>query len=207
MSYFDFHHHQPEKNGIYNLDYQNWVYTKYFSIGLHPKDISANWKEDFEIIKKHAQNEQCIALGECGLDGLINTSTSLQEEVFNAHIEWANQIKKPIIIHCVRRHSELLKYTKRAETAWIIHGFNKKKQIAHQLLEHGFYFSFGKAALLNVSLQQLIIELPVNKIFLETDNANFNISNLYDLVSQLKGISMGKLQNQISENLESIRSI
>ena len=87
----------------------------------------------------------------------------------------------------------------------IIHGFNKKRQIAEDLLSNNFYLSFGKAVLYNLSLQDIIKDTPLDRIFLETDNEDFNIEELYIKVSELKGISLERLNEQISENLETIQ--
>ena len=88
----------------------------------------------------------------------------------------------------------------------IIHGFNKKQQIAADLLANNFYLSFGKAVLYNLSLQNILKNTPLNKIFLETDNEDFKIEELYGKVSEIKGISLDDLNEQILENLHTIRN-
>lgn len=126
MDFLDFHHHQRGKTGIYNLGLNGETPIGKFSVGLHPKDITHNWKLDFDKIKTISLSEDCLAIGECGLDGLINVDEDLQNQIFHAHISWAEEIKKPIIIHCVRRFSQLLHF-KNAKVPLIVHGFNKKK--------------------------------------------------------------------------------
>ncbi len=208
MKNFDFHHHKADStNGIFNVRvFEKNIPEGKFSIGLHPYDIDENYLENFEKIKEISLHKNCIAVGECGLDGLIPTEEPLQEEIFEMHIQWANQINKPIIIHCVRRFSNLLKFKKIAKTPLIIHGFNKNKNIAIEMLNAGFYLSFGKAALQNVSLQKIIEDFPIEKLFLETDDANFDIHELYNLVSELKNISLEQLQQQIQQNLDRIQA-
>lgn len=88
----------------------------------------------------------------------------------------------------------------------IIHGFNKKERIAEDLLKNNFYLSFGKAVLYNLSLQNTLKITPLDKIFLETDNDDFSIEELYEKVSEIKGISLENLNKQISENLETIKN-
>jgi TatD DNase family protein len=92
-----------------------------------------------------------------------------------------------------------------ADQPMIIHGFNKKQNIADDLLKNKFYLSFGKAVLYNLSLQNVLKTIPLDKIFLETDNEDLNIEELYVKVSELKGISLERLNEQISENLETIQ--
>jgi len=207
MQLFDFHHHHLGKFGIYNLGKNENPSEEYFSAGIHPKDINENFEDDFQKIKEISAFKNCLAVGECGLDGLITIDEKLQEPVFEKHILLANEIRKPVIIHCVRRFSEILKFKKTAEVPMIIHGFNKKKTIAAEMLNHGFYLSFGKAVLQNVSLQQIVKDFPLEKLFLETDDADFDIQILYQKVSELKNISVENLHSQILENLEKITAI
>lgn len=205
MILFDFHHHNRENTyGIYNLEPKEIVIEKKFSVGIHPKDIDENWEENFEKIKEISLLPNCVAIGECGLDGLISVNENLQKEVFEKHILWANQINKPVIIHCVKRFSEIIPFQKIAEIPLVIHGFNKKKTIADEMLRHGFYLSFGKSVLHSLSLQSILKEFPLEKMFLETDDANFNIEELYQKTAEIKGISIENLHNKILKNLESL---
>lgn len=205
MILFDFHHHNRENTyGIYNLEPKEIVTDKKFSVGIHPKDIDENWEENFEKIKEISLLPNCVAIGECGLDGLIPVNENLQKEVFEKHILWANQINKPVIIHCVKRFSEIIPFQKIAEIPLVIHGFNKKKTIADEMLRHGFYLSFGKSVLHSLSLQSILKEFPLEKFFLETDDANFNIKELYQKTAEIKGISIENLHNKILKNLESL---
>lgn len=207
MDFFDFHHHKKNISfGIYNLDWLDFPTDIPYSIGIHPKDI------DFSAIEKQFQwleshiTEKCVAIGECGLDSFVNIEQKIQEEVFLKQIKFANEVKKPIIIHCVRKFYEVISFKKYAEQPMIIHGFNKKESIARDLLKNNFYLSFGKAVLYNLSLQNTLKITPLDKIFLETDNDDFDIKELYLKVSELKGISLESLNIQISENLETIKN-
>ncbi|MCG2793870.1 MAG: TatD family hydrolase [Weeksellaceae bacterium] len=203
MDLLDFHHHQLARNGIYNLGLDEEIPNTKFSAGLHPKDITENWKTQFEKIKITSFSANCIAIGECGLDSNVAIDDELQNEVFAAHISWAQTVRKPIIIHCVRRFSQILHY-KNTKVPLVVHGFNKKENIARELLEAGFYLSFGYAALENLSLQNIIKNIPLQKLFLETDDSDFEIIKLYQKVADLKSISLEKLNQQMWENLENI---
>lgn len=205
MNLFNFHHHNLGNfYGIYNLDLGENVPESYFSVGIHPKDIDENWEKHFEALKKISFLDNCLAIGECGLDALIDIDENLQKKVFEKQILWANEIQKPVIIHCVKRFQELIPFQKLAEVPLIIHGFNKKKSVADEMLKHGFFLSFGKSVLYNLSLQSILKEIPIDKIFLETDDTDFDIAELYQKVSEIKEISLEELQKKISENLQSI---
>lgn len=203
MNFFNFHHHIPQISyGIYNSTPEEKIPKHYFSVGIHPQNIDEQWENDLENLKMISQNPKCLAIGECGLDALVNIDENLQKKIFEAQILWANQIQKPVIIHCVKRFQELIPFQKIAKIPLIIHGFNKKKAIADEMLKHGFYLSFGKSVLHNLSLQTSLKEIPLEKIFLETDDADFDIAELYQKAAEIKEISVEKLQEQISKNLE-----
>ena len=202
MIFFNFHHHNPQISyGIYNSTPEEKISEHYFSVGIHPQSIDEQWENDLENLKMISQNPKCLAIGECGLDALVNIDENLQKKIFEAQILWANQIQKPVIIHCVKRFQELIPFQKIAKVPLIIHGFNKKKAIADEMLKHGFYLSFGKSVLHNLSLQTTLKEIPLEKIFLETDNADFDIAELYQKVAEIKEISVEGVQKVITKNL------
>jgi len=207
MDFFDFHHHKENiNNGIYNLDIKNKPPDFYYSAGIHPQDIEPeNIDNQFKNLKSII-DKNCFAIGECGLDGLVSVDMKIQEEVFLRQIDLANELKKPLIIHCVRKFYEVISFRKKSEQAMIIHGFNKKQSVADDLLKNNFYLSFGKAVLYHLSLQDTLKTVPLDKLFLETDNDDFNIEELYQKVSEIKEISIERLQQQIVENLETIKN-
>ena len=202
MIFFNFHHHNPQISyGIYNSKKKKKIPEHYFSVGIHPQNIHEQWENDLENLKIISQNPKCLAIGECGLDALVNIDENLQKKIFEAQILWANQIQKPVIIHCVKRFQELIPFQKIAKVPMIIHGFNKKKAIADEMLKHGFYLSFGKSVLHNLSLQTTLKEIPLEKIFIETDDADFDIAELYQKVAEIKEIPVEDVQKVIIKNL------
>lgn len=207
MDFFDFHHHKKNISfGIYNLNQLCIPAEIPYSIGIHPKEIeTSDIQKQFEWLESNI-TEKCWAIGECGLDSFAEADLKIQEEVFLKQIRISNAIKKPVIIHCVRKFYEVISFKKYAEQPMIIHGFNKKESIAADLLKNNFYLSFGKALLYNLSLQNTLKSTPLDKIFLETDNDDFNIEELYVKVSELKGISLESVNRQILENLDTIKN-
>jgi len=206
MILFDFHHHHPGKNGIYNLELGSIPSQHLYSVGIHPQDIEPeNTDEQLSWLRSNI-GENCFAIGECGLDRFVNISDQIQAEVFRKQIEIANEFRKPVIIHCVRKFYEVISFRKYAKQPMIIHGFNKKQSIANDLLKNNFYLSFGKAVLYNLSLQNVVTTVPLDKIFLETDNEDLNIEALYLKVSALKSLSVEQLHEQILENLDTIKN-
>lgn len=207
MKLFDFHHHHStQKNGIYNLNFGEKAPKQIFSAGIHPQDIEPEQVNAQLNWLKSVITENCFAIGECGLDSLVKTNQKVQENVFKEQLKIASEFRKPVIVHCVRKFYEVISFRKHTSQAMIIHGFNKKQSVAEDLIKNNFYLSFGKAVLHQLSLQNILKTIPLDKIFLETDNEDFNIEELYLKVSELKGISLEALNSQISENLETIKN-
>lgn len=204
MNFFNFHHHFPSDFGIYNINYGKEIQEFAFSAGIHPKDILENFETQFSWLINVASHKNCVAIGECGLDGLIAISEDVQKKAFLKQINLANDLQKPIIIHCVRKFQELSNYKKIATVPMVIHGFNKRETIGNYLLDEGFYLSFGKSLLQNVDLQEFFKKIPLDKIFLETDAAKIDIKEIYKKAAGIKNISLEELNKKIAENLEKI---
>ncbi len=178
--------------------------TERLSVGIHPYYIDETNKEiQLEKLRKSANNQRVKFIGECGLDRLTHTPLPLQEEIFLKQIRIAEEARKPVIIHCVRCFSELLAIKKlvRPKVPLIVHGFNQNLQIAQQLIEKGFYISIGEAILHADSNAAKLIELiPINQLFLETDDKPVSIQKIYEKVAEIKKITISELEERIFEN-------
>ena len=206
MNFFDFHHHDADrKSGIYNLKFNEEIPEIFFSAGIHPKSLSDGLEKQLIWLQEISVAENCVAIGECGLDGLIDVDEESQEKAFLAQIEIANSVKKPLIIHCVKRFSQLLKFRKMSKVPMIVHGFNKRKTIGDDLLKNGLCLSFGKSVLYNVNLQDFVKHLPIENLFLETDSADFEIKELYQKVADLKNMRLEDLSEKIKNNLQNLQ--
>ena len=82
----------------------------------------------------------------------------------------------------------------------LIHGFSKNEQIAKQLIENGFYISFGKYLLLKPELETVFKSVPDDRIFLETDTVAEGIETVYALAAKYKGISVKEMQEMVHRN-------
>ncbi len=212
MKFINLHSHDTESNDdeikIYNQYPNNFLNEiKTFSIGIHPWHIDkSNTINDLEMITNKMQLKNCLALGECGLDNKIEKTISKQIPVFESQIEIAKNYKKPLILHCVGTHNEMIaiKKSKKIDVPMIIHGFNKNLNIAKTLLDQGFYLSFGKNLMLNPDSKNVFNKIPIDKIFLETDNAAFSILEIYKTASKYKNIDLNILKSIIYENFKTV---
>lgn len=212
--YYNLHTHtatnQPEIFELVNQYPQkfNASILKY-SIGIHPWYIVENKvDEDLKIIKEKLSDKKCLAIGECGLDKRIEIPFDLQEEVFRKQLALAEKFKKPVVIHCVASFQEVIhiKNELKISVPMIIHGFSKKQELAKQLLDNGFYLSFGKYLLRNPELKSVFQDVPNHKFLLETDTISETIKDVYKVASDYKNIEIEKLKNIVETNFRSIFS-
>lgn len=179
-----------------------------YSIGLHPWYLNTNTlNEDLSSLEKHAAMNNVIAIGECGLDKLCQTGWELQKIAFIQQIQIAEKLKKPMIIHCVKAFNELIETKKelKVKTPMIVHGYNNNKHIAEQLLQHDFFFSFGKALLkADSNASALIGTLPKERIFLETDDADISIKTIFDAAASHLQMNKDELKAIIYNNFKTV---
>jgi len=178
-----------------------------YSIGIHPWYIDENRLEtDLEIIKQKLQLDECLALGECGLDKRIEIPLDLQISVFKQQLEIVKLTNKPIVLHCVAAYDEVIAVKKemKIENPMIIHGFSKNEQVAQSLLKNGFYLSFGKYLLRNPDLEKVFTFAPENQILLETDMIEESIYQVYEKATEIKGISIEEMKAIVFTNYSTI---
>lgn len=212
MEFFNFHTHQfTNQPNILELvnQYPNEfdISIPFYSIGIHPWYIvDERIEADLKIIEEKLQTENCLALGECGLDKRIEIPLEEQIIVFEKQLVLAEKHKKPVVIHCVAAFQEVIEIKKKLKISvpMIIHGFSKNSQVANQLIAAGFYISFGKYLLRNPELKTVFQQIPNDRFLLETDTIEEGIQQVYDLASEYKNLDLNNLQGIISSNFERI---
>ncbi len=142
--------------------------------GLHPTDMDE--KFDYDFYKKLAEAPKVVAIGECGLDyfRLPEKTKEKQKEVFTKHIQLAQEVKKPLMIHCREAFSDLIDILTANRPALnsvpgVCHFFSGTIEDAQKLMDLGFSFSFGGVITFAREYEKLIKFIPLDKILLETD--------------------------------------
>ena len=143
-----------------------------FSVGIHPwflNDFEAQWNALIPL----AQHFNCWAIGECGFDKNVTSPLSLQQEIFLRHIELAESLELPLIIHCVKAYAEVIQLRKRtrSQQLWILHGFRKNLKVAQELIAHDIAISFGTPLLYSYQLQEVFKKIPPEYRFFESDDS------------------------------------
>ena len=179
----------------------------FYSIGIHPWYIDESRLEsDLQLIDEKLLNTNCLALGECGLDKRIEIPFQIQEKVLKAQILLAEKHQKPLVLHCVAAFQEIIQIKKEQNVTvpMIIHGFSKNEQTAKQLLDNGFYLSFGKYLLRNPELKSVFQSVPNDQFFLETDTVEESLEEVYALAANYKNIKMEEMKTIVASNFEKV---
>lgn len=213
IPYINFHTHKAgvlEITSILNLDQIKKPEDEkgLFSMGIHPWKIQElNISECLEDLKQYALLKNVVAIGECGLDKICESSMEEQEQIFIEQIKIAAEVNKPVIVHCVKAFDQLIRIVKEMKPGvfFIVHGYNNNMQIAKQLLKNGFYLSFGKALLKSGSNAEKVLGFaPLSRVFLETDDSEIAIEDVYEKAAQIRNIETGILKEIIFSNFKSI---
>lgn len=205
--YFDIHTHHMGGDGfrIVNRPPDDFMpcQEQWYSVGVHPWALQQGEvrQETWEKLREAAVHPQVLAVGEAGLDRLVQVPMKLQEAVFARQAELAGEAGKPLIVHLVRAVDELLRLKKALKPGvpWIIHGFRGKAALAEELLRHGFYLSFGEKyqeGALNV--------VPLSHLFLETDESLASIFRLYARAAAVRQLSVGELATAVCDNVHRV---
>ncbi|MGM0409047.1 MAG: TatD family hydrolase [Bacteroidota bacterium] len=213
--YLNFHAHQQEPDEdeivIQSLFLQDNLTTQssdkiFFTSGLHPwhaDQLDINQIE--EKLEKLILAKKIIAIGETGLDKLKGVKWETQFRVLKKHIEISEKYQLPLVIHSVKAHNEILKLKKDtgAKSQWVIHNFTGSKQMAMDFIDHGFYLSIcHHIKNENSRINYFFHQLPKDKIFLETDDFDISIKELYQIAAEKLEISVEELKMQLIYNLQ-----
>ncbi len=206
--FINIHTHKISDTDVSILNVSDIVFLnphqQYVSIGLHPWTINkVGADKTLELIRERSKDKNVVAIGECGLDKLIDVDFHLQEKLFREQISIAEKVQKPIIIHCVKAFDDLIRIKKEMKIAvpLIVHGYNNNIQIANELIKNGFYISLGNALLnMESNASKVISTIPVEHLFLETDDSDFTIKELYESADKHLQMDIELLKQLVYKN-------
>jgi len=185
--------------------------VKYFTVGIHPKTVQTveQLNDSFQNIFLLAQKTNCVAIGECGLDKFSSIPITLQEEIFRKQIAIAQQFNKPLVIHCVRLYSEIIRIIKDTKfcNEVILHGFNANAQTTNQLLKiSNICFSISELITNPQTKGYNSLELiPLQRIFTESDTRiSTDFSKIISVISEKQHVDTKHVETIIEKNFERI---
>ena len=182
----------------------------YYSYGIHPWALDKadfQVEESFSLLEQRLQLPNVIALGEAGLDKMHKDSFEQQIAVFERQIELSETMQKPMILHDVKSHNEILALRKKhkAKQPWILHGFNGTEQDVKQIIGQGLYLSVGESLLHSErKIYNSFRFIDLDYLFLETDMSEVGIETIYEAAAKLLEMDINALKTQIFANFAAL---
>ena len=182
----------------------------YYSYGIHPWELDKadfQLEEELALLEERLQSPNVLALGEAGLDKMHKESFEQQIAVFERQIELSETLQKPMILHDVKSHNEILALRKkhRAKQPWILHGFNGTEQDIRQLTGQGLYISVGESLLHSErKIYNSFKYIDLDYLFLETDMAEVGIETTYEAAAKLLDIDIAVLKRRLFANFAAL---
>ena len=146
---------------------------------LLPEEMTTVAEEvDFDKFLNLAKDNKVVAIGEIGLDYHhlkenhdINSLKQKQQEALVKFIDIANEVNKPIIIHCWDAYEDLLKILKThpANKKGVIHSFIGGYKTARKFINLGYAIGINGIATYSDNYKRLIREIELESVVLETD--------------------------------------
>lgn len=177
------------------------LHTELHASGIHPWDAE---KIDIsELNEEYFRNAE--AIGEIGLDFSTNVNREQQIRLFERQLSIAEKLNLPVVLHCVKAFEHtinlLLKYSLKAI---VFHGFIGSKKQAQTAISKGYYLSFGHRTELSPKTIAALRSTPLERLFVETDDKDISIEEMYAIIAKLRGVSIGQLTDATDNNFKTI---
>lgn len=179
----------------------------YAAVGFHPHEAADVRMEDYDAIRKMAQHEKVVAIGEIGLDYYYGKETEeVQRRVFREQIELAKEVNLPFQVHnrdSTRDCLMILKEAKMGPKCGMMHCFSESRETAREMLNLGMKISIGGIVTFanNVKTVEVVKYVPIEEIMIETDcpylapvpyrgkrNSSVYMYAVAEKIAQLKGM-------------------
>ncbi|MDR3646373.1 MAG: TatD family hydrolase [Candidatus Babeliales bacterium] len=208
------------------IELANRFENVYAAIGIHPNDLTGDWKKELNELKKELLNKKSnkiVAVGECGVDKHYpDFNLQRQEDAFKAQIELALENNLAIIVHSRDAYDETLKILeeyKNNNMRGVIHCFSEDLNFAKTTISWWFVIGIGGTLTYpkNNTLREVANTVSLNDIVLETDapflpsqsmrgkqNHPQNILIIAEYLAALRNISLDEVAKQTTDNVERI---
>lgn len=192
------------------------------AVGVHPHDAQGAGQETWDELVSLAKEDKVVAWGEIGLDYFRDLSPRpVQQKAFVVQIELANALRLPIIIHNRDAHQDILRLLKenRPEHGLVFHVFSGSWEMAKELLNLGFYLSFGGPLTYRNARQALEVaeKVPLDRLLVETDspyltpepfrgqrNEPARVVEVVKRLAEIKGLEVSEIAQRALENGEAL---
>ncbi len=143
-------------------------------MGLHPCYVDSNVKQTLEVIHSWFAKHNFIAVGEIGIDLYWDkTYKAEQEMAFTTQLNWAKEMKLPVVIHTrdsIQETLALLEKEQDGSLSGVFHCFGGNVEEAKAINDLGFHLGLGGVTTFkNGGMDKVIPHLDMDYVILETD--------------------------------------
>lgn len=188
----------------------------YVTIGYHPEYVDSVTLKDLDYLKSLLGEKKIIGIGEIGLD--YHYTKDKQIWLFEEQLKIAEEFKLPVVIHSRDATQDTINTLKKYNVKGIIHCFSGSLETAKIYISMGFLLGIGGVVTFkNSKLKDVVKEIPIDSIVLETDspyltpvpyrgkvNSSKYLEYIAKFISDIKNISVEELAEITSKNASSL---
>jgi len=156
-----------------NIELSKRYSTLLPAVGIHPQEAPDDIDTTIETLDKLLSENNVIAIGECGLEFTEGVDKKRQEILFRGQIALSLKHHKPLIVHSREAAEETVEILKSYKNLrGVIHCYTGGKKRVKKYLEisDNWYFGIDGNLTYEVGLEQVINEIPRERLVLETDS-------------------------------------
>lgn len=150
----------------------------YSATGLHPTEVTQNWRDDINFMEDNWALYEWIAIGETGLDYYwAKDFIQEQKECFEYQLRWSIDKRLPVIIHSRDAIQDTIDCINKVEkeegckTFGVFHSFTSTQEDMMKVLSLETYMIGinGVVTFKNSNLRNFIKKCPLDRLLIETD--------------------------------------
>ena len=135
-------------------------------VGVHPENAA----KGADGISGMASQNDAAGIGEIGLDSTLEAGMSMQRSVFEAQLDIAERLGRPVSVHSRRTLDMVLDTVSSFSIdSVLLHWFDGNKKQLARAMDMGCYASFGPVMLYAEDKQVLLSRTRHDRILVETD--------------------------------------
>jgi TatD DNase family protein len=200
-------------------------YTEVFAaVGVHPNDCGDFKADTLNEIRLLARHPKAVAIGEIGLDYYWQkVDHDTQARVFNAQLDLAAELGKPVIIHSRDAAMDVIAILEKRvrhdapRHSGVLHSYFDDVSIAQQAFALGFLIGVTGPITFKKSdrEREIVRRVPLDRILIETDapfltpvphrgqrNEPAYVRHVAEVVAQTRGLTFEEVARQTTLNAE-----
>ncbi len=193
----------------------------YGVLGIHPEEEVCS-DEELDFMENNLLNSKIVGIGEIGLDYHYNDiNKENQKELFEKQLLLAQKYNMPVVIHSREATEDTIKILKKYQVKGVIHSFSGSLEVANIYIKMGFLLGVnGVITFKNCNLKEVIKEIDLNYIILETDspyltpvpfrgkkNDPSKIIEIAQFIAELKNVELKEVARITNGNIKRLFDI